>query len=123
MSAIDGVFTTVCAGADEARTDASYFWDNAARGDSDCLVIQRTLRGAGFFKDRRGRRLVPPGYAMLFSHREASSYGYPAEAEEPYRLRFLAFSRSSVQGLFDRIRIDFGAAARMPNESEATAFF
>ncbi|MFT3830511.1 MAG: AraC family transcriptional regulator [Opitutaceae bacterium] len=116
-------FAVVHAAAEERQTSAAYRWDNATRGDPDRLVVQRTLAGAAFFRDAAGERPVPAGWAMLFTHREPTLYGYPEHAVAPYRQRFLAFSPTGVRPLFDRIRADFGAVVRMPEESEATALF
>ena len=115
-------FAVVHAAAEERQTSVAYRWDNAARGDPERLVIQRTLAGAAFFRDAAGERPVPAGCAMLFTHREPSVYGYPPGATVPYCHRFLAFS-TAVRPLFDRIRADFGAVVRLPEESEAAALF
>jgi AraC-like DNA-binding protein len=116
-------FAVVHGAAEELQTYAAYRWDNATRGDPDRLVIQRTLAGAAFFRDAAGEHAVPAGTAMLFTHREPTIYGYPPAATEPYRHRFLAFSPTGVRPLFERIRADFGAVVRLPEESEAGALF
>jgi AraC-like DNA-binding protein len=117
-------FPTVRGGAEELHTGPGYRYDNAARPDPDVLVVQRTLAGAGFFEDAAGRRLVPAGQAMVFSHREDSRYGYPPEATEPYRLRFLAFGgAASVRPVFEALRREFGPVVHMPAGCEATAVF
>jgi len=118
------VFALVDGGAEELRADSGYQWDNARRSDANRMIVQRTLAGAAYFEDARGRRLVPPGWAMLFTHREASRYGLPPESTEPYRLRYLSLSAgSSVVGLFQRLREDFGSVVRMAADDEAGALF
>ena len=107
--------------AEETRTRASYRWDNCGRGDKDEGVIQQTLSGAGFFEDAAGRRLVTAGHAMLFTHDEVSTYGYPPEVTTPYRLRFVSFRMLGLRGLFDRLRGEFGAVLRMAVDGEASA--
>lgn len=110
--------------SEEVRNSPAYFWNNMSRSVSAGLAIQRTEAGAGFFEDERGWRLVPPGYAMLFTHDENSRYGYPPDAKEPYRLRFLTCSMGpGVRTMLDQLRDDFGAVVRMPPESEAGALF
>jgi AraC-like DNA-binding protein len=116
-------FAVVHGAAEEVRTDASYRHDNATRGDPDRLVVQRTLGGAALFRDAQGEHLVPVGHAMLFTHREPTSYGFPPGATEAYRQRYMAFSPTGVRPLFDRIRADFGSVVRLPEESEAAALF
>ena len=116
-------FAVVHGAAEEVQTEPGYRWDNATRGDPDRLVIQRTLAGAGFYRDSTGEHAVPVGSAMLFTHREPTSYGFPPAAREPYRHRFLAFSPTGVRPLFARIRADFGSVVRLPEESEAAALF
>ena len=116
-------FAVVHAAAEERQTGAGYHLDNATRGDPDRLVIQRTLAGAAVFRDAAGARAVPAGHAMLFTHREPTSYGYPPGATVPYRQRVMTFSPTGVRALFDRIRADFGSVVRLPEESEAAALF
>jgi AraC-like DNA-binding protein len=119
----DDPFAVIHGAAEERHSKPDYFHDNASRGDANRLVVQRTVGGTGFFSTSSGRRLVPAGFAFLFTHREPSCYGYPAEATESYRLRYLAFSPSGIKTLFDRLRRDFGAVVAMPDSSEATALF
>ncbi|MDB6093326.1 MAG: AraC family transcriptional regulator [Verrucomicrobia bacterium] len=116
-------FSVVHVGAEEVQTSPAYRFDNSRREGEFALVIQRTVSGSAWFRDERSTQPVPAGHAMLFSHREATGYGYPVEASEPYRLRFLAFSATGVAELFDRLRQDFGSVVRMPDESEATSLF
>lgn len=106
---------------EEIRTSASYRWDNRRRADSQDVVVQQTLAGQAFFEDSGGRRLVPAGQAMLFSHDEDSSYGYPPEVTEPYRQRFVSFRLAGLRTWFDRLRSEFGSVLRMPVDGEAAA--
>jgi AraC-like DNA-binding protein len=114
---------SVQGGDEEIQRTPTYRFDNRNRADEDSLVVQRTLSGAGYFQDAGGRRLVASGYAMLFTHREESSYGYPPEAAEPYRLRYLALSAGAARPLFERLRTDFGPVVRMPSGGEAVRLF
>ena len=114
-------FSTVNGLAEETRTHAAYRWDNRRRSSPDEAVVQQTLAGAGFFEDTGGRRLVPAGQAMLFTHDEASCYGYPPEVTAPYRLRFVSFRLLGLHAWFDRLRAEFGAVVRMPFDGEASA--
>ncbi len=122
MSAPDP-FPVVNVGAEEIQISPAYQFENALRDGRTALVIQRTQSGAAWFRDPAGRRLVPPGHAMLFTHEEPTAYGYPPEATEPYRLRFISFSPTGTRALFDRLRADFGPIVRMPDAAEATALF
>lgn len=115
-------FSVVSGLDEETRTHAGYFYDNRRRGHADEAVVQQTLEGAGFFEDRSGRRLVEAGHAMLFTHEEPSSYGYPPEAAgRPYRLRFVSFRLGALAPWFARLRAEFGPILRMPSEGEASA--
>lgn len=108
-------------GLDEERHDhASYRWENEGRGTGEEAVIQQTLGGAAFFENATGRYFVPAGFAMLFSYREASFYGYPPKATEPYRLRYISFQLASLRPCFDRVRAEFGSVVRMHPEGEAS---
>ena len=108
-------FTVVHVGAEEIQDSASYQFNNAKREGQFALVIQRTLAGAAYFREARGTQPVPAGHAMLFSHDEPTAYGFPKDATEPYRLRFLAFSGHGTEDLFARLRADFGSVVRMPD--------
>lgn len=109
---------------EEVRSEAAYRFDNARRRDANSLVIQRTMSGAGFFSDPSGRRLVPTEMATVFTHREPSRYGYPAESAEPYRFRFIAMTPTpSLLALVKWLRRDFGSVVRLPADSEAGAIF
>lgn len=116
-------FPVIQVAAEEIRTGPEYHLNNADRSDGYSFVVQRTLSGAGFFRDAAGRRLVPPGSAILFSHAEDSEYGYPPEATDPYRFQYLAFSSNGLEALFTRLRRDFGSVVRLPEESEAAGLF
>lgn len=119
----DSLFAEVYGGAEERRSSAAYFFDNAARGGGRECVVQRTLRGRGFLEDAAGRHDVPAGCAMLFTHDEPTRYGYPADAREPYVLRYLAFDAGMLRPLFDGLRAAFGNVVRLPGDGEAAAHF
>ena len=108
---------------EETRTHTAYFWDNRHRGHPDEAVVQQTLSGAAFFTDASGRRLVPTGQTMLFTHDEPTSYGYPPEATAPYRHRFLSFNLAALRPWFDQLRTEFGPIVLMSVQGEASAFF
>ncbi|MCC6415005.1 MAG: AraC family transcriptional regulator [Opitutaceae bacterium] len=117
------IFPHVRVAAEEVQRSADYHFENALREAPATFVIQRTIAGAAFFADTTGRRLVQPGQTMLFTHAEPSTYGYPPEATEPYRLQFISFAPGDLKPLFARLRGDFGAVVRMPDHSEAAGLF
>ena len=116
-------FPVVHVSADERRTDRDYTFDNANREASYAHVIQRTLSGEAYFRDSSGIHRVPVGHAMLFTHDESTGYGFPPDATEPYKLRFLACSGAGLPDLFTRLRKDFGSVVSMPDNSVAAALF
>jgi AraC-like DNA-binding protein len=117
-------FGVVQVAAEEVRTDESYFFDNRNRPDGSGLVVQLTVEGAAFFRDNNGQRLVERGLAMLFSHQEATAYGYPPGAKEPYRHRYIEFSDcQALRTIFDRLMNDFGAVVSIPGNSVAHGIF
>ncbi len=113
-------FSSLSGFDEETRVHAGYRFDNHHRGGNDEGVIQQTLSGAAFFEDGAGRKLVPAGHAMLFTHHEPSSYGYPPEVIEPYRLRYVSFRLLGLRVWFDRLRGEFGAVLRMAGKGEAS---
>jgi len=116
-------FSSVTGISGEIPKTTAYFFDNHHRSRADDAVVQQTLAGAGFFTDTAGRRLATPGHAILFTHDEPSSYGYPSEATEPYRLRYVSFRLAALRPWFDRLRAEFGALIRMSLDGEASAVF
>lgn len=115
-------FSAVTGIADETRTSVDYKFENQRRGRADEAVIQQTLAGEGWFEDSAGRRAVASGRAMLFTHDEASRYGYPEEAGgAPYRLRYLSFRLGALAPWFERLKADFGSVPRLEGEGEAAA--
>lgn len=119
-------FASVRAAADEVNASTSYFWDNRHRPPDlrEVITIQRTTAGAGFYRDPNGTRPVPAGHAILFSHREPTSYGFPEGATEPYRLRYVQlWPAPTVLPLLTQLRQEFGSLLPMPNRAESTALF
>ncbi len=111
---------------EEVHTSPTYSLDNTCRDRAvwEVITVQRTLHGAGFFRDAGGERRVPAGFAMLFTHHEPTAYGYPKDATEPYRLRYLqVLPAATIKPVFDELRGDFGSVALMVDGSEATALF
>lgn len=114
-------FGSIQSAAEETRDDPSYAFDNMYRPDGRSgLVVQLTLAGVAYFADQEKRRLVGPHQAMLFSHCEATSYGYPPDAREPYRHKYVEFSDCPVlRAIFGKIRSDFGSIVQLPEGSDA----
>lgn len=110
---------------EEEHTSPDYRLDNRKRGSMDHLILQRTVRGSGFFENARGRQLVEPGRVMLFTLNEPSVYGYPPELNgAPYRLRFLSLTPvPSVAPLFRQLREEFGSVLPMPDGLASDALF
>lgn len=118
-------FAAVRAAADETN-HSDYFWDNRNRAAEvrEVLTLQRTTGGAGFFRDSRGTHQVPSGHVILFSHHEPTSYGYPEDGTEPYRLRYVqVWPAPTFLPLFNQIRQEFGSVLPMPARAESTALF
>lgn len=117
-------FGVIQLAAEETITDSSYYFHNGHRQDGSGLAVQLTVKGAAFFEDQNGRRLVLPDHAMFFSHTEESTYGYQPLAAEPYVHRFIQMSDCpALRNVFDRIVARFGVIVRMPEKSEARDLF
>ena len=117
-------FGVIQVAAEETRTGESYYFHNRHRPDGSGLVVQLTVRGAAFFEDQDGRRLVLPDHAMLFSHAEDSAYGYPPQATEPYVQHYIEMTDcQALRNVFDRITKDFGAIVYLPERTEARDLF
>src|SRR5580692_9365524 len=113
-------FGLIQAAAEEVRTDSSYFFDNRHRPDGSGLVVQLTLVGTAFFGQGPQRMLVKPEFAMVFSHDEDSTYGYPPESKQSHRHLYVEFTDCpALRGIFNKIRDDFGAIVSIPEKSDA----
>lgn len=121
---VEHSFGVIQVAAEETRIGESYYFHNRHRPDGAGLAVQLTVRGAAFFEDGEGRRLVQPDYAMLFSHAEDSAYGYPPQATEPYVQRYVEMTDcQALRNVFDRITTDFGPIVYLPQNSEARDLF
>jgi AraC-like DNA-binding protein len=113
-------FARIISVAGDSRVGAGYFYNNHRRGDSaDDAVVQQTIDGSAFFEDASGRQLTTVGTAILFTHDEDSSYGYPPEETVPYKLRYVAFKLAGLKLWFERLRAEFGSVVRMPLDGES----
>jgi AraC-like DNA-binding protein len=92
----------------EIRRDSSYWFDCARRPEPSHLVLQLTLRGAGYYRRGRTGTLLTPGMAFLDVIPGPFQYGYPPEGREPYELVFVGFRGSAVDGWRRRIARSFG---------------
>jgi AraC-like DNA-binding protein len=67
---------------------------------------------------------VPVGKVMIFTQREQTRYGYPPEAVDVYRHRYLSIDPCvTVVPLFKRLRADFGSVLLMDRKGEACQRF
>lgn len=108
----------------EEQGSSRYFFDNSRRGDADFMYcIQRTLSGRAFFEWQGQRRYVPAGYAMVFCHKEDSSYGYPQGDTEPYVHAFMNFEGPEAAYWLRKVRERFGGLLPMPGGAETTRLF
>jgi len=113
-------FARIISAGDQTFTSPTYFYDNRRRGGrADEAVVQQTLGGAVFIQTSDNRQLAPNDTAILFTHDEDSSYGYPPEVTEPYRLRYVAFKLAGLSAWFARLRAEFGPVVRMPRHGES----
>lgn len=112
-------FPMIAAADEEVRRDGRYHWNNATRPDAGYCVVQRTLTGAVEFEQAGVKSTAGTGQALLFTHHEDSSYGYPPGATIPYRLQFVAFAPKGLQPFFEHLRREFGSVVAMGPEGQA----
>lgn len=103
-------------GFEQIETSPDYYWNNRNRGplEPTVWVCQLTLNGQAYYEDANGRQLVGVDRAMIFRHGEDSSYGYPDDATEPYRLRFVMISGGQSTQLFEWLRRRRGSVIHLP---------
>jgi AraC-like DNA-binding protein len=86
-----------------------YWWDNTSRSAGETAVFQYTRAGSLLFRERGIDRLVPPGHAALFTHREPTAYGLPAGTREPYRCTWLALAGAGIAAHWAELRRQHGS--------------
>jgi len=117
-------FGIVQVAAEETQKNTSYRFHNLSRPDGSGLVVQLTISGAAFFEDKGHRNLVLPDHAMLFTHAEDSTYGYPDDTTAVYRHQYIEFSDTTVtRPVFDAVRNNFGSIVSLPKQSIARGIF
>lgn len=104
----------------EEYRSTRYFWQNRNRAGEPVAVVQWTLSGEAFFEERGQYFRVPKGHAMLFCHGDESSYGYPADAKEPYQLMFMSFVGVTAIEVINRVKARRGPVVPLPEESETS---
>lgn len=111
-------FSRVIVVGEEVR-GPDYWLDNATRPQASHAVVQLTVSGEGLFRHAGCDIRVGPGKAMLFTHSEATGYGYPPDGDDAYRLRFVTFEPGGLRGLFDQVRAEFGPVVAIPPRGRA----
>lgn len=100
-----------------------YHFDNAQRGDSPFVILQRTLEGEGAFEWEGKVHPVPSGQLFIAIVPEASAYYYPAEATRPWRFQWLNFYGTMAISLMRDFRAMFGPVVPLPENSTAGNLF
>lgn len=108
----------------ERWTDKPYSWDNAKRDCEPAIgVIQRTVRGEGFFEVGGVQKSVPEGTFMLFCHGENSRYWASCSENNPFLVEYIAISGHQVLDFFQYLRLRLGDVFRLPDRSESDLQF
>ena len=95
------------------RIDSGGEWnENRGRRPAGIALFQFTLRGKLIYRDKNGTRDVPPGWAMLCSSGEESSYGVPPRTEA-YESFWISFSGAGLYEHWSDIRARFGSVVRL----------
>jgi len=107
----------------ERRTESSYRWRNDQRGDGPCVILQWSHLGRGWF--RLGARVYPvdPGMVFIGLVPEASSYGFPKSAPEPWEFSWLNIDGSAAVWHWKRFRDAHGPVLRLSEGGEAAREF
>jgi AraC-like DNA-binding protein len=83
----------------ERRHDPSYWWDCRKRHDRPHIVLQLTLRGAGFYERNGVRHLLPAGTAFLDRIPGDFRYGYPPGFTDVYEQVFVCATGPEAERL------------------------
>jgi AraC-like DNA-binding protein len=92
----------------EVRTDQSYYYDCRQRRDRPQVTIQFTLAGTGFYQDRRGRTLLPAGWAFVSVIPGEFEYGFAPQSTGPYELAFISIDGTEATAWHERLVSSFG---------------
>jgi len=103
-------------GAHEVRTNDSYYFDSRKRTDRLHVVVQFTLAGTGFYQDRRGRTLLPAGWAFVSIIPGDFEYGYAPHTYQPYELVFMSIDGPDAVRWYERITQSFGHVLNLGTE-------
>lgn len=90
-------------------------------GAPERMVIRRTLRGTGFFRNASGFQAVPPGMALL--SRGGDSFDFQGEENGLYVEQHVVFTAPCLEPIFDQLSEVYGAVVQMPLEGEAASVF
>jgi len=104
-------------GGHEVRTDAGYYFDSRQRMDRPHVTLQFTIDGTGFYQDRRGRTLLPPGWAFINVIPGDFQYGFDPRSPRAYELVFLSFEGNEAQQWYQRLTDAFGHLLDLGTES------
>lgn len=80
-------------------------------------LFQHVLKGKMMYRDSTGTREVLPGWTMLCSTGEDSSYGFAADIHEPLDTFWISFSGAGVAEHWNDIRARFGSVVQTGNRS------
>ncbi|HWL52528.1 MAG TPA: helix-turn-helix domain-containing protein [Chthoniobacteraceae bacterium] len=103
----------------ETVQSTRYYFDNAQRGDSPFVILQRTLEGEGRFEWEGEVHPVPPGHLFIAIVPEASAYYYPTEATRAWSFQWLNFYGPMAITLMRDFRATFGPVVPLPENSAA----
>lgn len=108
--------------ASEVNSSVDYCWDMEARTQNQA-VIQLTTGGACFIEAGGRRELVAVGQAFVTEAPGSVTYGFPAEAREPYALAYLNILGDQAAELAREFRMKFGPVINLSRRPESWSLF
>lgn len=91
--------------------------NNHNRERRGVVIFQYAARGGFLYRDPRGERVVPEGWAAIFSFGEESWYGLPAHFPEPLLTQYLSLEGAGLLAHVNFLRERFGSVFRLGEEN------
>ncbi|MCW8133723.1 MAG: helix-turn-helix transcriptional regulator [Planctomycetota bacterium] len=99
------------------ENDGRWSLSNHNRERRGVVIFQYAARGCLLYRDPKGERAVPEGWAALFSFGEESWYGLPKHFPEPLLTQFVSLEGAGLLAHVNFIRERFGSVFRVGHEN------
>ena len=107
----------------ESANSTRYLWDSRCRGEEPFVILQWTFGGSGEFTIQGKTWPLGPGDVFIAIPPEASVYGFPKQATEPWSYGWINLYGTFGVSLARAFRESFGPVVPLPLHSVAAGMF